>query len=377
MSIKAYVSVAHKLGFTSHQNAVPLLRELVLHNESDQTYQDLTLNLQTTPEVLEEKQWKIDRLLPHSSLDIRDRDLKLDAKWLAELTESVVCEIRLSLHQGDSELFTFNYPLEALAKNEWGGDAMVELLPSFITPNDPAIDRLLKATSDVLRSAGKRESLDGYESKSRTRVWEIASALWTAVCNINISYALPPASFEHNGQKIRTPGAIMEARVATCLDTTLLFASALEQLGLNPLVFLTEGHAFVGLWLQPQEFSQLVTEDVSSVRKRIDLKEMVVFEATLATQAYPASFTQASVEALQHLTEKNSTLLSMYDVLECKKSVHWRWVHQVRQRRPPIRNRLFFMDLKMRRNCLHLILISTYLMKEVQPADSSSGNENC
>jgi len=305
MSIKAYVSVAHKLGFTSHQNAVPLLRELVLHNESDQTYQDLTLYLQTTPAVLEAKSWKIDRLLPHSSLDIRDRDVKLNAEWLAELTESVLCEITLCLRQGEDELFTVNYPLEALAKNEWGGDAMMELLPSFIMPNDPAIDRLLKATADVLHSAGKRESLDGYESKSRTRVWELASALWTAICNMNISYALPPASFERNGQKIRTPGTIIEARVATCLDTTLLFASALEQLGLNPLILLTEGHAFAGLWLQPQEFAQLVTEDVSAVRKRIDLKEIVVFETTLATKAHPASFTQASGEALQHLTEKN------------------------------------------------------------------------
>jgi hypothetical protein len=51
---------------------------------------------------------------------------------------------------------------------------MVELLPSFIMPNDPAVDRLLKATSEVLRSAGKNDALDGYESKSRTRVWEMA-----------------------------------------------------------------------------------------------------------------------------------------------------------------------------------------------------------
>jgi hypothetical protein len=43
---------------------------------------------------------------------------------------------------------------------------------------------------------------------------------------------------------------------------------------------LSEGHAFAGVWLQPQEFSQLVTEDVSAVRKRVDLKEMVVFETT-------------------------------------------------------------------------------------------------
>ncbi|WP_077293770.1 DUF3320 domain-containing protein [Yersinia proxima] len=304
MSIKAQVSIARKLGFTSHQNAVPLLRELVLHNESDQTFQDLTLHLRTAPAVLEAKQWNIDRLLPGSSLDIRERDIKLNAEWLAELTESVICEVTLSLRQGDEDLFTLTYPLEALAKNEWGGNAMLELLPSFIMPNDPAVDRLLKATSDVLRSAGKNDALDGYESQSRTRVWEIASALWTAVCNLSISYALPPASFERNGQKIRTPGAILESKVATCLDTTLLFASALEQIGLNALVFLSEGHAFAGLWLQPQEFAQLVTEDVSSVRKRIDLKEMVVFETTLITKALPPSFTQASEEALKHLTEE-------------------------------------------------------------------------
>ncbi|EME1983902.1 hypothetical protein VWW30_004292, partial [Cronobacter sakazakii] len=178
--------------------------------------------------------------------------------------------------QGEKELLALHYPLEALAKNEWGGNVMVELLPSFVMPNDPAIDRLLKATSDVLRSAGKDDALDGYKSQSRTRVWEMASALWTAICNLGLSYALPPASFEQNGQKIRTPGAILEGKVATCLDTSLLFASALEQMGLNSLILLSEGHAFAGLWLQPQEFAQLVTEDVSSVRKRVDLKEMMV-----------------------------------------------------------------------------------------------------
>ncbi|MFP1979835.1 DUF3320 domain-containing protein [Lonsdalea quercina] len=303
MSIKAQVSIASKLGFTSHQNAVPLLRELVLYNESERTFEDLTLHLHTAPAVLEAKQWNIDRLLPNSSLDIRERGVRLNAEWLAELTESVVCEVTLSLRQDDEELFTSNYPLEALAKNEWGGNGMFELLPSFIMPNDPAVDRLLKAASDVLRSAGKNDALDGYESKSRTRVWEIVSALWTAVCNLSISYALPPASFEINGQKIRTPGAVLEGKVATCLDTTLLFASALEQIGLNPLVFLSEGHAFAGLWLQPQEFAQLVTEDVSSVRKRVDLKEMVVFETTMATQAHSPSFTQAFEGALKHLNE--------------------------------------------------------------------------
>lgn len=78
---------------------------------------------------------------------------------------------------------------------------MIELLPSFIIPNDPAVDRVLKAASDVLRRAGKNDALDGYESKSRTRVWEITSALWTAVCNLNISYALPQPALNGMARK--------------------------------------------------------------------------------------------------------------------------------------------------------------------------------
>ncbi|MDH8660769.1 hypothetical protein QIH25_27885, partial [Klebsiella pneumoniae] len=75
--------------------------------------------------VLEDKKWNIDRLLPGTSLDIRDRDVKLNAKWLAELTESVLCEVTISLCQGEEEIFITHYSLEALAKNEWGGSAMI------------------------------------------------------------------------------------------------------------------------------------------------------------------------------------------------------------------------------------------------------------
>jgi hypothetical protein len=37
----------------------------------------------------------------------------------------------------------------------------------------------------------------------------------------------------------------VERRLATCLDSTLLFAACLEQAHLNPVLVLTNGHAFV------------------------------------------------------------------------------------------------------------------------------------
>lgn len=305
MSIEVKAVTAKKIGFASHQNAVPVVRELVVQNQSDNEYHDVVLSLTAFPSVIENKIWKIDRLAAQSEINVRDRELKLNASWLADLSESVKGELTFTLTHGNETLITTSYPIEMLAKNEWGGDAMVELTAAFVMPNDPAVDRLLKATSEVLRRAGKSDQLDGYTRNSRTRTWELASAVWSSIVNLKLTYALPPASFESIGQKIRTPGLIMEGQVATCLDTSLLFASVLEQLGLNPLIILIKEHAFVGLWLQPQEFSQLVTEDVSAVRKRIDLKEMVVFETTLATSFPPAAFSQAVESAQRALTDES------------------------------------------------------------------------
>ncbi|MCL2895039.1 DUF3320 domain-containing protein [Brenneria tiliae] len=305
MSIVLDGSITKKIGFASHQNAVPILRELVVNNHGENDYENLLLTLTSSPTFLESKNWTIDRLAAGNSIFIPDRDIKLDAAYLFSLMESVKGDVTITLSDNDTVIATTTYPIEVLAKNEWGGDSMSELIAAFIMPNDPAVDKILKATSDVLRRAGKNDALDGYEAQSRGRCWELASGLWSAIASLRLSYALPPASFETRGQKIRPPASIMDGQVATCLDSALLFAAALEQMGLNPLVIITEGHAFAGLWLQPQEFSNLINEDVSAVRKRIDLKEMIVFETTLATKFPAPSFSQAIESAKRQLTDQD------------------------------------------------------------------------
>jgi very-short-patch-repair endonuclease len=306
MNIKIEALIARKIGFASHQNAVPLVRELSLWNEEDTHLDNLTLSLSTDPDFVESRTWHIDRLNPGDRLSIADRDIKLNAGYLSGLTESLSANVLMRVSQGDNLLLEQRFPTELLARTEWGGlSAMPELLAAFCMPNDPAVDRVLKAASQVLRRAGKKDAIDGYEGKSRTRTWELASAIWSAVCSFQLSYALPAASFEQQGQKVRTPSIVLENGIATCLDSALLFAAALEQAGLNALLVMTKGHAFAGVWLQPQEFSQLLTDEASAVRKRIDLKEMVVFETTLATQAPAPGFSHALAAAERQLDDEH------------------------------------------------------------------------
>jgi hypothetical protein len=221
--------VATKIGFASHQNAVPVLRELSIVNQGAISHQNLNLTLTADPPVFAPRMWALSHLAPGDTRQVMDRDVALNAAFLGTLDEAITGTITLRLIEGEAELAVMTYPIDLLARTEWGGiGSMAELLPAFVMPNDPAIDRVLKAASDVLRRSGKPDAIDGYESKSRQRVWQLVAAIWAAVCELRLSYALPPASFEHQGQKVRSPGAILQGRVATCLDTTVLFAAALE-----------------------------------------------------------------------------------------------------------------------------------------------------
>ncbi|MCX8494866.1 MAG: DUF3320 domain-containing protein [Akkermansiaceae bacterium] len=306
MSLSITATLATKIGFASHQNAVALVQELILANTGETPLQNLTVRLGSSPFFLECKIWKIDAIQPEASVRMNDRNVNLDAGYLSDLTESVIGEVFIEVtREGESETLLSNrYPVELLAKNQWGGaGSMPELLPAFCMPNDPAVDKVLKAASDVLRRAGKESGIDGYKSKSRTRTWELVSSIWSAISGLGLGYAYPPASFELEGQKVRTPGAILEGRLATCLDTSMLFASALEQAGLNPLIILSHGHALIGVWLQPQEFSQLTTDEAAAVRKRVELQEMLVFETTLVTHLPVPAFSAAVESAKAKLSD--------------------------------------------------------------------------
>ena len=301
-------SIAQRVTYATHQNDVPVVADLNLANHGDVDLEGLVLSLTVDPPLIAEKRWRIDRLAASGELRLRDRAVSLSGATLSRLTERCRADLLLRLAQGTEVLAEQRLELIGLAHNEWGGASyMPELLAAFVMPNDPAVSRLLREASEVLQKSGKQASLEGYQQKSRKRVWEIAAAIWAAVAQHRLTYVEPPASFERQGQKIRTPGDVLEAGLATCLDTTVLFASALEQIGLNPLIAFTEGHAFCGLWLQPQHLPALTTDDCSEIRKHVDLKELVLFETTLATGNPPAKFSQALEAGNRHIAEAVET----------------------------------------------------------------------
>lgn len=279
--VEIEIEVDATLGYASIQNSVPVVRALRLTNHGTDSLEHLQVLINTNPRFAQGINLRFDRLGPSESRRLSPVDLQPDHSYLAGLTEAVQAIVKVSVLAETKELAERTQPLEILAYDQWAGTrALPELLAAFCMPNNPAVDILIGKASKLLRSEHSELSMNGYQSKNREVVWKQVSAVYSTIAAEALQYSEPPASFGSDGQKIRTPERILETRVATCLDLTMLFASCLEQAGLRPVVLIKDGHAWIGVWLHLACFPDPLTDDVQAIRKRVDSGEFLVFETT-------------------------------------------------------------------------------------------------
>ena len=235
-------------------------------------------------------------LAAHDSVTLTDVTLKLNAAELLLVEERRPASITATLNLADDILATTETQVELLAAHQWVRNPAtlgLELLAAFVQPNAPVITTLLAEASDILLAKTGSGSLQGYQA-DENRVDQIVSAIYTAMQARNIRYSNPPASWGDEGQKVRTPAEVLDGRMGTCLDTTLVMAAAVEQAGLRPLVWLVESHAFLGYWRTESSLGIAATSEAMDVVNLVDLGLIGVVETTLLTeQETPATFADA------------------------------------------------------------------------------------
>ncbi|MBK6285821.1 MAG: DUF4011 domain-containing protein [Draconibacterium sp.] len=98
---------------------------------------------------------------------------------------------------------------------------------------------------------------------------------------------------------------------ATCVDMAILYASCIEAIGLNPLLVVINGHAFVGAWLIDDTFADSVNDDVSLLKKRIaqGINEITLVEATCMNAGHIQSFDEAINSANYKLVKEEDFIL--------------------------------------------------------------------
>ena len=293
------------LGYAALQNDVPVLRELKITNGSDRPVKDVDLVISSDPPFAEGIKLKFDQLEPGETRRISPVDIKVSHSYLAGLTELVRGRITVEVQVAGEVKQRLAHAVDILAYDQWPGTrALPELVAAFCMPNDPAVDTVIHKASLLLRTSVESESMNGYQSKDRDHVWRQIASLYAALAAEDLQYANPPASFETAGQKIRTPDRILAGRLGTCLDFTMLFASCLEQIGLNAVVFFKSGHAWIGCWLIDNSFPTPVVDDVQAIRKRVQSGELLSIETTLLPSGCQVGLKAATDEGLAHLDDE-------------------------------------------------------------------------
>src|SRR5579872_6819757 len=134
----------------------------------------------------------------------------------------------------------------------WGkGFKYAQFIASWVTPHDPRVESVLTHAKELM--PGRR--LPGYEEwknvagqERETRLQ--AQAIYTALQEQKLSYVKSSLTFGSNtniSERIRTPRESILASSANCIDAAVLFASAFENLGIEPVIVLVPGHAYVGV----------------------------------------------------------------------------------------------------------------------------------
>ena len=269
------------LNLAMAHNAVPLVSAVRLTSRSDQRLEDIHLVLQLQPGVSEPWEARIQSLDPDDTYNLSRVDLQLDLPRLVGIAEREPAQLKVEVSVGGQPMARQRHRVDLLAYNEWNGmAALPQLLAAFVQPNHPAITEVLVQTRQVLEEQTGDPSMAGYQGRDPSRVREMVQALYTALQQMGMSYINPPASFEQQGQKIRTPDQMVQQRMGTCLDLTVLVAACLEQMGLHPWLVLVKGHAFPGVWLEEQESSWTWTDSALQLLKVVELDGVLLFDAT-------------------------------------------------------------------------------------------------
>ena len=308
------------VNYAMQQNDVPVIKALRIRNESDDATRDLLVRITTEPAFAASWEGRVTAIKPGETFSLGVIDLPLSHDFLAGLTERVAGSLLVEVLQDNTVLSTSTQRVDVLAYDEWNGlQSIPEILAAFVTPNHPVVESVLSDAAGILGIWTGNTAISGYQSRDPQRVAFTAAAIYTALQQRNIRYINPPASFEETGQKIRLPDRIQESRLATCLDLSVLTASCLEQAGLHPLVAITSGHAFVGVWLEDETFADVATDDLLRLRKRVELGQITLFETTLLTNEPNVPFEQGVKEALKHL-ENESAFRCVLDIHRARKS---------------------------------------------------------
>jgi len=193
------------------------------------------------------------------SIDTLSVSPQFISSYLSNLTEKQFKKLKIdiSIKHQDSLYSAYNdvVPITLLPSNimkyyvkDIQTDKVVDTRPLLAGYVDPAffeVDELLRVASKENGGA----MLVGYQDitakTKRETVNDQMKALFNALRKVPVTYVSNPVDYSGD-QKIKSSSEILKYESANCIEGVIIYASVIEALGMEPLIVLVPGHAFIG-----------------------------------------------------------------------------------------------------------------------------------
>jgi len=307
------------LSYALTQGRLPFIEEIAVVNNTKEVRSGLTLKISFEFDFIEDYVEDLGDLQPGEFFE-RSPKLKIVARKLFELSEMMRDRLSVVVTDGEGEvMFEMTEDFPVLPMNQWSGMSLFcESIAGFVLPNVPQVTQLQGRAAQILKETTGDSAFTGYLSEDKNTVRKQLAAIYATIYEQNINYALPPASFFELGQRVRLPHEVLESKIGTCIEMSILFASLCEAFGLHPFLVVIEGHAFVGCWLIESVFDRNVVGDIAEIKKRLvdGINEIELIEATYLNSGSHKNFEQATRSARARL-EDASKFVAVIDIFRC------------------------------------------------------------
>lgn len=320
--IKIEYSLMPAVCFAMQQNHIPFLKNVVIKNDSDVPLKGVSFDISFEPAFASAFSLSIEEIAARSSVEVSPLHILLSTDYLFSVTEAVWGRVTLRVSDDSRTYCEKNAEIKILSYDQWLGSAVTpELTASYVTPNHPKITQILANASVYMNKWTGSPSLTGYQTNNPNNVKMQLAAIYAALQQENIAYTMPPASYETVGQKVRLADTVLEQKMGTCIDLSLLYASCIEAANLHPLIILKEGHAFCGCWLENETFPECIVYDASSITKRTadGINQLILVECTDFIAKRNVDFDNAVLHASEDMKKADEFEMAI-DIRRCRSS---------------------------------------------------------
>ncbi|MCR5307937.1 MAG: DUF4011 domain-containing protein [bacterium] len=298
-----------------YDRSFSFINELFIINYTTNVYKDLKVKF-----VFQHEAFKMPLITVTGEIDenyeigLNIPDLVVDYNFFYTFNEAIPSSFDVVLLDSeDKELYKEHHvftilpisqPTTAIFKDS-------RLYAKYVTPTDDTVKKLTRNASSKV----KNKSIIAYQNgiNYNNMINEIQSIFLT-LHEQGIIYQNPPAGVSYcfngddeeipNPQRIRLPFEVLKDKKSTCLDSSILLCSCLEEVGYHSILVLIDGHAFVGVFLNDKaKLDSGISFDSNSFYARVTEgnRDVLLIESTFIDASKSATFQDAIDLANTHL----------------------------------------------------------------------------